>query len=134
MNLQKAKKVIEKYVGYDIYKFLENGDAQINFYCGLSFDDVLLNKETDFWDTTSYFPSAQPYFDFEKEKIKEVKIILFAQDRMCGGIEVHELLHGAGLREHYSAWMEQETEMCDTNTLVIGRESIDKIKELYGLE
>ena len=133
-NLQKAEKVIEKYVDHDIYKFQENGDAQINFYCGLSFDDVLLNKETDFWDTTVYFPSAQPYFDFENDKIKEVKIILFAQDRTCGGIEVHELLHGTGLREHYGTWMEQETEMCDTKTLVIGRESINKIKELYGLE
>ncbi len=132
-NLQKAERIIEKYVGHDIYEFQENGAAQINFYCGLSFDDVLLNKETDHWDTTTYFPSAQPYFNFENEKIKEVKIILFAQDRTCGGIEIHELLHGTGLREHYGIWMEQETEMC-TNTLVVDKASINKIKGLYGLE
>ncbi len=133
-NLQMAEGVIKKYLGYNAYEFVENRKSDVNFYCHDSFDDVLLNEETDFWDTGVYFPASQPYFYFDKEEnIQEVKILLFAQNRTCGGIEVHELLHGVGLREHYGHWMEYETEMCDLNTLVIGKEAIEKIKEIYSL-
>ena len=133
-NLQEAEKVIEEYTGYNLYSWVGWGE-QINFHCQDSFDNILLNKETDFWDATVYFPSAQPYFNFDEEgNIGRVKIILFAQDKKCGGIEIHELLHGIGLRNHYGRWMEYETEMCDTRTLVIGREAIEKIKEIYNLD
>ena len=132
-NLQKAEKVLEKYVGHNLYEFKENENSQVNFYCHNSFDDVLLNEDTDFWDTTVYFPSAQPYYNFENDKIKEVKILLFAEDRDCGGIEIHELLHGIGLRNRYGSWMKSETELCNTNVMIIDRKSIDKVKEIYGL-
>jgi len=133
-NLQKAENVIEKYTGHDIYKFQEDGNGQINFYCGQSFEEVLLNKETDFWDSGNYFPAAQPYFYFNNGTISNVKILLFAQDKQCGGMEVHELLHGVGLKTHYGIWMEQEVEMCDTNNMLMDRKSIDKIKEMYGIK
>jgi len=133
-NLQKAEKIIEKYAEKNIYLYKENEPAQINFYCDLTFNDVLLNKETDFWDTTNYFPSAQPVYYYKNENIGEVRVYLFAQDRACGGIEVHELLHSIGLRSHYGPWMKQETEMCDLNTMLIDRKSINKLKEIYKSE
>ncbi len=133
-NVQQAEKLIEDHVGYNLYQFNEVGIGKINFHCMDSFDDILLNEETDFWDETVYFPSAQPSFKYNLEGyIEEVEIILFAQDRVCGGIEVHELLHGIGLRNHYSHWMEYETKMCYTNVRVIGTEAIEKLKEIYYL-
>lgn len=134
-NIQKAEEVIEKYVGYELFDFKAGNTGKIIFRCQDSFDTVLLNKETDFWDTGVYFPASQPSFVFNNEgKIQKVDIILFAQERRCGGIEVHELLHSIGLREHYGHWMTFETEMCDVSSLVIGNQAIDKVKELYGLE
>jgi len=133
-NIQKAENLIEKYLGYNLYEFKEFGLGDINFYCEDSFDNVLLNEETDFWDTGIYFPAAQPYYEVENGRINHVKIILFAEDKRCGGIEVHEFLHGAGLRKHYGPWMNQETGLCNTNTLVLGPEAINKIKEIYSLE
>ena len=133
-NVQKAEKAIEDYIGYDLYNFNEFGIGKINFRCHDSFDDVLLNRETDFWDTTVYFPSAQPYFNLNEEgNVTDVEILLFAQERNCGGIEVHELLHGLGLRNHYGYWMKHETELCDTMNMILSRKTKDKVIELYGL-
>jgi hypothetical protein len=134
-NIQKAEKIIEDYTGYNLYEFKDMEKGQINFNCHDSFYDVLLNYETDFWDTTIYFPASQPYFYFnDNQDIKEVEIILFAQNRTCGGIETHELLHGIGLRNHYGPWMKFETELCDLDTLVLSNESKEKIKEIYSLK
>ena len=135
LNVQKAEKVIEDYIGYDLYKYSELGSEKINFRCHDSFEDVLLNEETDFWDTTVYFPSAQPYYNLDENgNVDNLEVLLFAQDRKCGGIEVHELLHGLGLRKHYGPWMEYETELCDTRNMVLSSETKDKIIELYDLE
>lgn len=133
-NIKKAEKVIEKHSAYDLYEFREGLKSQINFRCHDSFDDVLLNEDTDFWDMTVYFPSAQPYFKYEGGKIKEVEILLFAQNRSCGGIEMHQMLHGIGLVDHYGRWMEYETELCNTRVMVVGTEAIDKIKEVYEID
>lgn len=133
-RILKAEKIIEKYVGENIYEFKEIGFGNINFYCSDTVDNILLNKEADFWTSGVYFPAAQPYFYFDYVgKIKEVKIIMFAQNRPCGGIEVHELLHGAGLRDHYSPWMNNEVELCHPSTMIVGDEAINKLQNLYEL-
>jgi len=134
-NIQKAEKVIEDYIGYELYNLVGADNSQINFKCQDSIDDVILNRETDFWDETVYFPSAQPYFNKNEEGIiEDVEILLFAQNRKCGGIEVHQLLHGLGLRKHYGQWMGYEVEMCDTKNMVLSRDTKERIIELYGLE
>ena len=130
-NIFSAEKILEDYAGYDLYEYQE-GKAQVNFYCQDSFSDVLLNSETDLWTTTDYFPAAQPEYYFEGEKPKEVKITFFAQNRECGGIELHEMLHGLGLRNHYGVWMLNEREVCRRDG-TIDKESAEKLKALYGL-
>lgn len=133
-NLRVGVKIIEKYIGYDLFELVEPGQANLNFDCEKSVNDTLLNWETDLWDTTAYFPAAQPeyYFD-DNGKIKEVEINLFGQGRDCGGIEMHELLHGIGLRKHYGRWMEYERSICSEDG-VIDKESINKVKEIYSLK
>lgn len=97
------------------------------------FSDVTLNWETDFWTTTEYFPAAQPYYYFdENNSIDKVELILFGQDRKCGGIELHELLHAAGLRYHEGYWMNYERGVCFHDG-PIDTESLEIIKELYNL-
>lgn len=132
-NLQLAEKLLEKFTDHDLLKLVGDGYGQINFYCQTVSDEVLLNWETDLWTTTNYFPAAQPEYYFENEKINEVKIRLFGQNRSCGGIELHELLHGLGLRNHYGRWMFYEREVCSEDG-TIDRESINALKELYELE
>ncbi|MBS3072485.1 hypothetical protein J4477_01465, partial [Candidatus Pacearchaeota archaeon] len=132
--LQKAERILENFSGYELYEFsLDEENSQVNFYCANSTDESLLNFEADSWSESNYFVAAQPNFVFEDETIKKVKITLFSQNKECGGIELHELLHGLGLRNHYGYWMFYEESLC-LDDGVIDRESISKIKEIYGLE
>ncbi|MEK6844046.1 MAG: matrixin family metalloprotease [Nanoarchaeota archaeon] len=133
-NIILAEEILEEYAGFNLYEQEINGKSQVNFYCKDSFDDILLNENTDFWTTTDYFPAAQPEYYFEDNgKINEVKITFFAQNRNCGGIELHELLHGLGLRNHYGDWMFYERSICSKEGVIDG-DSIDELKYLYSLE
>lgn len=131
-NLQSAERILEDYSGHNFLEFREEGESQINFYCENSVDGALLNWETDLWTTTNYFPAAQPEYFFENNKIENVNITLFGQNRTCGGIELHEFLHGLGLRGHYGLWMKSEREVCKRDG-VVDRYSIEKLKEIYLL-
>lgn len=132
-NIRLAEGILEEYIGFNLYEQEVSGEAQVNFYCKDSFGDILLNRDTDFWTTGNYFPAAQPEYYFEDDKVKEVKITFFAQDRYCGGIELHEMLHGLGLRNHYGNWMFYERGVCSKEG-IIDKDSIEEIKYLYSLE
>ena len=127
-----AERILEENAQSDLYEFQETGKSQISFYCKDSFDDVLFNEHTDFWTTTNYFPASQPEYYFENDKIKNVKITFFAQDRECGGIELHEMLHGLGLINHYGYWMLKERQVCAKDGAT-DRESIKELKKIYNL-
>lgn len=133
VNIRKAEAFLEKHTGNDLF-YLNSNDfipSQINFYCNVSSEDIVLNAETDYWNTGVYFPAAQPSFNFINGTISDVKIILFGEDRACGGIEVHEFLHGLGFREHNSDWLLYETSLCSSNVLLIDKEIIRKINQTY---
>ena len=134
-NLNAAEKMFEKFAGNNLLEFKDDESAQINFYCQdiTRLEDILLNWETNFWTTGNYFPAAQPEYFFDNDKVKEVKITLFGQERVCGGIELHELLHGLGLRNHYGPWMWYEREVCKEDGS-IDKDSINALKELYELK
>lgn len=134
LNLQRGEMILEGRLGYDVFNLTENSFSDVTFTCMSPLGDVTLNWETDFWSTTNYFPAAQPYYRFDDSgQIKKVEIILFGKDRECGGIEVHELLHAAGVRTHEGYWMWYEKEVCSSQGGVLDTDSLNAVRELYGL-
>ena len=134
LNLERAEGIFESNLNYNLFNLTkEVNQSNVVFTCMSPLSDVNLNLETDFWTTTNYFPAAQPYYYFDENKsIEKIEIILFGQNRKCGGIELHELLHAAGLRYHEGDWMYYEREVCSPNGL-IDIQSLDLIRGLYGL-
>lgn len=133
-NLRKAEKRIEGVIGHNLFQFVQPGEALVLFYCGISFGDVVLNEEVDFWDSGVYFPAAQPIYTFSDDQIKNVSIYLFADKKVCKGIEFHELLHALGFRggDHTSVWFAQETDVC-ASSQILDELLIEEIKKRYSL-
>ena len=123
---------LEEQTGYDLYKYEENKKTQINFNCTYyegNYDEKHLDPPF------TLTPNALPEYIFENEEIKEVRINLYKNRYF--GYELHELLHGIGLINHYGKFMEQS--LFDMNSIEFENikndtEAINKIKEIYGLE
>ena len=140
-RLKKAEKIIEGLANKNLFKFKDNKKSQINFYCGENYKNFTLDEETDFWKyevNGNYYrkeafpyPVAKPKYLFEKDKIKRVDISLFQQNRAEIGIELHEMLHGLGLRKHYGIWMKKGNNI--ERSYVHDLRSRNKLKEIYKL-
>lgn len=129
--LRFAETRIENELEFDLYAW-SDANPRVVFQCNRSIDSVVLNEEVDYWDTGVYFPAAQPFYETTQDKLSKITIILFSDTRNCGGIEMHEFLHAAGIRNHPSIWTQHETHLCGSTVKIQDETSIKTLKEMYS--
>jgi len=141
---QRGVDLLEFNIGTDLITLREETPSEVNIYCNEKKMDFIWNismNEKDNVDVLfSRVVAKQEYF-FRNGNLSKIDIDVYpywtlidSDEVFCGAIEMHQLLHGLGLRNHYGVWMNKNIKLCENqNSHVLSPFAIKVVRELYGL-